>query len=336
MIRPLLLLAALVVGVGCLGEAPHDNPFDPDSQQYASTAEVSGTVSGIYPPFRGIAGVRVRLMPLGASGVERVATTDASGAFTVADVPAGPEGTRYLVRAEGDGLRADDQEVTVEAGVTAQVALRLDALPVVSAQSARTVHIERWFPDAPLYLLEVDATVTDPDRDTDISAVALVIEELGFRAPLAETTPGQFRATFDAETLPGGQVQGLFGTPAPDRGHRHRRQRQPGPAARAGPRDRPDAADGGAPGAGGDRPEPTGAGVAAVPDPVPVHLPRRRQPGRRGRHPEPGRERPGIDPATTRYQVQQTLRPGDYYWTVWVVDEAGNRSRSKEAGFRVR
>ena len=43
----------------------------------------------------------------------------------------------------------------------------------------------------------------------------------------------------------------------------------------------------------------------------------------------------GLSPATTTLPLAAALVPGDYYWTIWVTDAAGNRSRSKEAGFRV-
>ena len=43
----------------------------------------------------------------------------------------------------------------------------------------------------------------------------------------------------------------------------------------------------------------------------------------------------GIAASVLSYTVGAPLAPGDYFWTVWVVDAAGNRSRSKEAGFRV-
>jgi len=37
----------------------------------------------------------------------------------------------------------------------------------------------------------------------------------------------------------------------------------------------------------------------------------------------------------TSIRVANPLTPGDYFWTVSVVDAFGNRSRSKEAGFRI-
>ena len=42
-----------------------------------------------------------------------------------------------------------------------------------------------------------------------------------------------------------------------------------------------------------------------------------------------------IPSSALTHTLSAPLVPGNYTWTVWTVDEAGNRSRSKPAGFRV-
>ncbi len=334
-----VLLVSLVVLAGCMGDVPRDNPFDPGSPQYDGTADVSGTVTGIYPQpdgqFGGREGVRVRVMAVGAP-LERVTTTDATGAFSIDDLPTSADSlSRYVVRAEGVGLQAAEDTIEVAPGATARLVLRLDALPVVESQAARTVHIEEWFPGESVYRLEVEATVTDPDRATDVDVVALVVEELGFQALLVETSPGRFQATFRPDQLPGGQVQTLLGRPLRIEVTDLSGNVGQGPPLAlvrvieqtpltASPQGRETVA----------RNPPT---LEWRPTPIPftytyrvdvnlinaAGIPTLIETARQ------------IDPAALQYDVQRTLASGNYFWTLWVVDAAGNRSRSKEAGFVV-
>jgi hypothetical protein len=325
-----LVLAALPLA-GCLGDAPHDNPLDPDSASYRDAGTVEGHVTGIYPPFAGRADARVHLVPLDGGGAERVVRTDGAGAFLVEGLPGGA----YEVRAEGAGFRADTDTVDVTAGAVVETTLQLDALPVVTSQSVWTVHIDQWPPGAPLYQLEVDVTAADPDRALDVEGAALVVEGLQFREPLFERAPGEFTATLDASQFPGGRVQSLLGrslrvevrdhlgntslgpplalvrvveqTPLTARPQGLETVAQNPPTLEWRPSDLPFAFTYRI-----DVSFIDGAGV-----PVLVET------------------RSGLPPTATTYAVTTALAPGDYIWTVWTVDEAGNRSRSKPAGFRV-
>ena len=334
MFRRLLPVSPAVLGLvlgGCLlGEAEHENPLDPQSELYRGEGAVEGRVTGIYPPFDGRPGVMLRLEPIGTDGPGMTSVTRDDGTFEILGVPKGT----YALHAEAAGLTTRTDTVAVETGGTVAVDLPLDALPVVDEQALRTVHIERWFPAAPLFLLEVEAEVSDPDRPTDVDAVALVVDELGFRAPLTEAEPGRYVATLEAAALPGGQVQSLLG-----RQHRIEVADVTGHVGLGPPlalvrviEQTPQVA----------RPQslevltsnpptlewrPTDLPFAFTYD-VEVFL-------------VDGAGRPnlvesaeGIAPTVTSYDVRAPLPAGDYFWTVWLVDAAGNRSRSKEAGFR--
>lgn len=326
-----LLAFALACGLaGCLGEAPHENPLDPLSDAFRDAGAVEGTVTGIYPPFEGRPDVRVVLVPL-AGGAEVATRTGSDGGFRVEAVPSG----RYAVIAAGEGFRATSDTVTVEVGRTAEATLPLDALPVVMSQEARTVHIERWVPDVPVFRLEVDAAVTDPDRPDDVASVALVVEELGFRAPMEPTGPGTYAVTLDDDALPGGQVQSLLGRPL-----RIEATDQLGNAALGPPlalvrviEQTPLTA--------------SPQGFVFVTENPPVLTWRAAQLPFAFTYrvdlwlvdpagiPNLVLSRDQIAPSTLSFAVPDALAAGDYFWTVWVVDAAGNRSRSKEAGFRV-
>ncbi len=331
MIRRTLLLFATLALAGCLGSAAHDNPLDPDSESYRAEGTVAGTVTGIYPPFEGRSGVRVHLVPLGAGGAERVARTGADGAFLVDGLPAGS----YGVHAEADGYRPVDDTVTVVVGAVARTELRVDALPVVTAQSAQTVHMDRWPPASPVFQLVVSVSASDPDRQGDVAGATLVAEELAFRAPLIERAPGQFDVTLDAAALPGGRAQSLLGRPL-----------------RIEVTDRAGNVSFGPPLALVRVVEqtpltasPQGSVTIAQNPPVlewrPSDLPfpftYRVEVSLLDGAGVPNLvfDRDGLPPTATTFALPAALIPGDYTWSVWTVDEAGNRSRSKPAGFIV-
>ena len=46
-------------------------------------------------------------------------------------------------------------------------------------------------------------------------------------------------------------------------------------------------------------------------------------------------EKSEIGPDITQYPVDITLPPDEYFWVIWVIDEFGNRTRSKPASFAV-
>lgn len=335
-----LALALGLLAAGCLGEAPHENPLDPESDGFRDEGAVEGRVTGVFPAggtLQGRADVPVRFVPVGPAGRPELATrTDAEGYFGLSGLPTGP----WAVVAEGEGLSRDVDTVTVEAGRVAETLLQVEAVPVVDVQALRTVHIVRWFPTEPVFQLEVEAEAHDPDGRNDIASAALVVPDLAggtLALPLEPVpgAPGRFAQVFDADELPGG-VDGLLGRTL------HIEVRDESGNAAEGPpvslvrviEQSPQTLS---PQTGDTTgPSPTlvwrpaqlpfaftyrvdvflidGAGVPNLLD---------------------DEQQTGIDPAVTSYTVQQALAPGDYFWTVWVVDAFGNRSRSREAGFRV-
>lgn len=324
---PVVLLAVASL-TAC--DAARDNPLDPQSAAFRDEGRVAGVVTGAHPPFAGLAGVRVELVPL-AGGAEAVTRTDAAGSFRVAGLPGG----RYAVTASGAAYAADADTVEVAPGAEAEVRLQLDALPVVVRQAARTVHVERWFPETPVFGLEIEVETADPDPGESAGAAVLVASDLGFRAPLVQTAPDRFSATFAAADLPGGQVQSLLGqTLQVELTDQDGRTTLGPPLALVRVIEQTPLTVG-----------PQGYTFIPVNPPtlqwreaqLPFAFTYRvdllYQDG--AGIPNLVLSRDGLPPTTLTLPLAAPLAAGDYYWVVWVVDAAGNRSRSKEAGFRV-
>jgi hypothetical protein len=323
----------LMGGAGC-GDAPRDNPLDPLSDGFRDEGAISGRVTGLYPPFPGRPGVQVRLIPVGPAGRPELATrTDDDGRFALNDVPAGP----YAVQADEEGFAGEVDTVTVTAGAVAEATIQLDALPVVTEQSLRSVHILRWPPLEPVFQLEVEATAEDPDRPQDLAGASLVVPGLDFSAELVETEPGTgvFAATFDERELPPPGVEALLGQTV-----RIKARDVSGNAGFGPPQSlvrvieqSPQTQSPQFPDVVSTRPT-----LVWQPAQLPFAFTYRVDvfvvnaagiPTLIDRY-------ENIDPNQTALQVQRELASGeDHFWTVWVVDAFGNRSRSREAGFTV-
>ncbi len=51
--------------------------------------------------------------------------------------------------------------------------------------------------------------------------------------------------------------------------------------------------------------------------------------------PELYREYKDIDASLNNFEIAEVIEPGNYFWTVWVIDEFGNRARSRAGSFQV-
>jgi hypothetical protein len=214
------------------------------------------------------------------------------------------------------------------------VEIRLDGLPAVKSFELRTVHIDRWWPGE-LFQLEIVASVEDPDGLSDILQVEFEIPALSFRDELNATgIAGRYQKTILEASLPTGNLHGLLGREIVLHVQ--------------------DAA-------GFETDSPLKYLVRVI-DSTPVAVDPQAQAFVDSDRPLlvwedaalPFEFTYRIDivldqanvqnvvltisdiPAEiTSYQLETPLASGTYFWTIAVVDEFGNRSRSKEAGFIV-
>ncbi len=317
----LLIFAALMIK-SCVPDAPHDNPLDPESPAFTNSGEVAGRVTSFYEPYTGIPGALVQVGPYGIA-----AWTNAGGAYSIAGIPSG----NVSMIVSGAGYMSDTVEASVLAGRTANVDVHLDALPVVSSCKVVTRKIDQWWP-GPVYSAVASGAVTDPDGPGDVAAVTLKVDTAQFGMTYAAETQ-MYQATLNANVLPQGNLEWLVGKTL-------------SVVAR-------------------DKPGGTAAGMGfqitrIIQDaPVPI-FPTALDTS--AASPEFIWARPSlpflyayklelfrldlglpsliwslsnISATVTQYRYPDRLSAGLFFWTISVVDEFGNLSRSKEASFLV-
>lgn len=321
----IMMVAWAIVLSGCLGEAEHSNPLDPHSPSFDSVGTISGVTTRFYPPYPALPEAAVTLSP----GTYTV-RSDEEGRFSFRNVPAG----EYELSAEKPGFSSLTESVEVELGTSIDsVRVRLDGLPILQTVELTSIHVSRWFPTEDLYLVEAVVGLEDPDGQGDLDQVWLDIPAYGFSAPLEETSVmGRFAVSLSAEELPGESVFALQGdefvVAASD---------EAGFVSRSDPQhilrviDYTPVAI-----------EPQGQAVVATPTPsltwqdaaLPYSYTYRIDVFRDQANVQTvAASVAEIPPDSLSHTLEMPLSSGTYFWTVSVVDEFGNRSRSKEAGF---
>ncbi len=312
--------------LACSRDAPHSNPLDPLNPHHHSAHALTGVVTGIYAPYVPLVNAQVRLPAL-----RQAVDTDEQGHFRFESIQPGS----YLVVAEKGGYRPDSQVVAVPKDADpSPVLFRLDALPRIEHARLTTTHISRWWPANDLYMLTATATVYDPDGPADLEATWLECGSWG-KIDTLVYQPG--RRMFEAEILeselPTRSLVALeghtFWISSSDR---------LGARAQSDP-----------------------LFISRIIDFTPViespkgYAETSVQPWLRWEKAdlpfphtwsveivriEGGLSLPtwsvsNLHQDSTRVRPPIPLTSGAYYWVLWIVDEWGNRSRSKEGAFKV-
>ena len=333
LLTALTLALSLTLGMGCLGEAPHDNPLDPNSDDFieATEGDVDGRITDRANEPLSDAEVRLILTSPTAQ-IERVAQTDGQGAFSMTAVP---QAAGYRLLASKDGYEIGMLEgIDVRAGETTQLStVRLNALPTITEAAFRTIHISRWWPTNDLFFLEVDVQADDADGLFDINDLVFEIPELNFAVPLDPRIAGRFDKRIRADSLPTTSLFNLLGRTlrltVRDRegavassSQQLVRVVEGTPTTVSPPRNA--IIDNGLP--------------LLTWDPFPPQFPFTYRIDIFRDESNviiPVDQFPGIAMDVISQQVRIPLPTGSYLWTVTVVDEFGNESRSKEGGFRI-
>lgn len=322
-VRPAAIAAALIVVFAGCSDADHLNPLDPLSPDFEDVGVVEGLVTD--RAFAPLAGVEALLEPLGTTR-----TTSSDGTFSFGAVAPGD----YTLSLTGAGLQPWADTLTVALGKVSGGSYALNGLPAVDDVSIATVHVSRWWPMNDLFRLDVTATASDPDGLADVASVALLVSDPPTSYSLQPLPdPGVFSVSLTESDL-GTSLHAL-------QGHEIAVEisDQVGASRVSGPHFISRIID--------IVPETTGpSGSQEVPGGSPLlKWPQMAIPFEHTFQVDVYRvdenvativfTAADIGAGELSYQVADTLETGTYYWTLSIVDEFQNRSRSKEAGFLV-
>ncbi|MBT8401973.1 MAG: carboxypeptidase-like regulatory domain-containing protein [Rhodothermia bacterium] len=324
--------AILTVVTGCLGDAEHSNPLDPLAPEFVDEGFISGRIQN--RSLSGIAGVTVTTMPGAATTV-----TSSDGEFRIEELPAGT----YVVTASGLNYEIGIDTVDVSLIQPGRADFELNGMPRLESITVNTAHVSRWWPLEDLYRMEVSVVADDADGVFDLDKLWIDIPSLQFSDTMQVTqTPGLFVRTVEETDLPSGTIHALLGTPV----ELHARDQQGAVVVSPSVQlvrvidETPEATDEafqfGAPNC-----LQIESGNTAIPvvEWKEVFLPFPFQ-----HEVEVIRVDPGVEslverltniPADSTSVDASGVPPGDYYWTVSVIDDFSNSSRSKQVGFCV-
>lgn len=321
-----LLISVLFLS-GCFDGAPRNHPLDPRGDAFNDKGTIILKVTNFYPPLNGLADARVRLTPGTYLG-----QTDADGALLISGLDTGI----YEMTVEKEGYAAFRQPVEVHATETTTLDVPLPAVPVITQLEIATVHISRWWPPPEeLFRIEIQAGIEDRDGLNDIERVWIEIPDFNYADTfsVAPITPGSYTHVLRANQLPV-SLPALLGHDiivyARDRTQK---------VSSSNPQKLFRIIDK-TPLAGDPQ------GLALLPNARPVF------------HWEPlTLDYPfiyrvdvtrvdeniqsvvasisDISSDSTSVTITAPLSSGEYFWTVSIIDAFGNRSRSREAGFRI-
>jgi hypothetical protein len=192
----LILLISLSA---CLEDVSRDNPLDPANGN--NSLQLSGQVLTFYHPRKAISQASILIQP-----GNLVVLSDEDGRFTFRNIESGT----YTLICQAEGYQLDSANVTVQASFSHT--FLLDGLPQFEKISIKAHHRSRWFPREELYFLELETLVNDPDGIGDIQSVLCEIPAINFTDTLrAGINAGEFSSTLFDSDLPVASVHQLIG-----------------------------------------------------------------------------------------------------------------------------
>ena len=300
---------------GC--DAPRDNPLDPNNPDNVFTS-LSGTVLTVSVPNEPISSVNVFW-----SNENILVKTGANGRFQIDDLFA-EDGYLYF---EKEGYSRDSLFINWNGRRNVEISEQLNSIPNLINGSI-TSSVENRFPDVQAYKLIVDTQITDDENDVD--SVFIYNEELGVNSSLPNVSVTRFQNEFTPAELNILSVDEVIGKEfsiiAKDANGKSFDI-----ARLTVKRIIKELVETISP-----------ANNELVSDSLALNW-RRFTPGYTFSYmlriftntvdPDLVWEANNISSEEIFYEVTQDIDPGEYFWVVWVIDEFGNRARSRPASF---
>jgi hypothetical protein len=192
-----LLLLSLILMAFLSCEAPRQNPFDPEAENYQEpvipeTIVVRIHVVRLYPPNEGIENVRVSL-----ENLDLFKRTDATGLVSwqlepVDSLEITVNATGYFQDTLSFATNSEDIDTTIK--INARPVIDQDKFTSIYTNSGDSDDITRLF---------IQARITDPDGPTDIKSVTFNLEQDSFSVNLDPVEDRKYEKNFKLTSLPG-------------------------------------------------------------------------------------------------------------------------------------
>jgi hypothetical protein len=195
------LFYALMLISGCK-DATRDNPLDPSSPQYINTASVKGRVL-VLNQNSGIISASISSLQDSVS-----VSSDADGNYSFNNLSVG---TQTLVCTKGNFV-PDTQQIVLQSRTTKEVTFELNGAPYVLSQNILTRKIDQYYPSTQ-YFVDVTASVSDPNGITDVDSVWFTVDTL-LSIPMDYSPPTkQFQITINKYDIPTNTIQWIVNKP---------------------------------------------------------------------------------------------------------------------------
>lgn len=197
------ILAVIIVLAGCVDDAPHDNPLDPLSPKYVNEGSLTGRIMIAHQP-KGIAGAIVK--PLDE---EVFVTTDSSGYFSFNGLPEGEH--RFVCSKEN--FTNDTFSVAIVSRSAANIVREMNGAPIVVSKNILSRKIDHVSYN-PEYFIEVSADVMDPNGGNELDSVWFEVstESKSYMFPMEYSVSAKkFLATLYQSSFPTNTTQWLVG-----------------------------------------------------------------------------------------------------------------------------
>ncbi|HTY12525.1 MAG TPA: carboxypeptidase-like regulatory domain-containing protein [Bacteroidota bacterium] len=182
-------------------DAPRDNPLDPQSPRYQGNAMVGGNVY-VLDQNSPVGQARVTCVENGLSVL-----TDSNGVFQFTKIDVGS----LTFVCTKTGFAPDTSKIVLQAGSPQQISFGLNGYPYIVSQRILTRKIDQYYP-SPQYFVDVSASVSDPNGIEDVDSVWFVVDSTRFVMVYSPTT-NMFQTTIYKYSFPTNTIQWLVGKP---------------------------------------------------------------------------------------------------------------------------
>lgn len=194
-----IILSLLLLFSACLEDVSRDNPLDPFNG--TTGLQITGQVLTFYHPRNPIPQASILVKP-----GNLIMISDEEGFFSFNNLVPGT----YTLICQAEGYHLDSAKITIQS--SSDHTFLLDGLPQFEQISIRAHHRSRWFPLEEIYFIEFETVVSDPDGIGDILSVICEIPSMSFSDTLhADTESGKFSSTLFDSDLPVASVHQLIG-----------------------------------------------------------------------------------------------------------------------------